>query len=345
MISLLPLYKARQNLAQFVAYYIWEGEIFFISLHHESKRTNNKRCNQPSINMKTIKVLTILVVELLLGLQLMAQTNTVFKLTKEEGHFYFKASLNGVETDIWLESGVPGLILSEAFYNEHKDSFQMEVKETKGKMRFLKGTYNIKYTAQARLRIGDAIFEGTVMVLEGDHKTMVPINMLRHQDDNSAIVKLNLPDYELSVCSREAMKDLVNKSTALDISFNHWGMPVVTTKLSMDVEQRKLNMEGNFIIDMGNGSLLFLNKNHENVANMLKYGMVNLKPAYDKKGNVVSEGLFANKLTVCGKSYKNVSVGVTSHAKALQACGYLGLKFFVMPVVFDFDNQKMYLCK
>lgn len=26
-------------------------------------------------------------------------------------------------------------------------------------------------------------------------------------------------------------------------------------------------------------------------------------------------------------------------------CGYLGLKFFTMPTIFDFDKGKMYLCK
>ena len=61
-------------------------------------------------------------------------------------------------------------------------------------------------------------------------------------------------------------------------------------------------------------------------------------------GKVVAEGLYADKLTICGRTYEGVSVGVTSQLKAVKECGYLGVKFFTMPAVFDFDNSKMYLC-
>ncbi len=71
---------------------------------------------------------------------------------------------------------------------------------------------------------------------------------------------------------------------------------------------------------------------------------VQLKEARDKNGKVVAEGLFADKLTICGRPYNDVSVGVNKF-KSLDECGFLGVKFFTMPAVFDFDKGKMYLCK
>ncbi len=69
-----------------------------------------------------------------------------------------------------------------------------------------------------------------------------------------------------------------------------------------------------------------------------------MKEARDKNGKVVAEGLFADKLTICGRPYNDVSVGVNKF-KSLDECGFLGVKFFTMPAVFDFDQGKMYLCK
>ena len=117
--------------------------------------------------------------------QLVAQQPTalgdaVFKLNKEDGHFYSETTLNGVPASVLLESGVPGFMMSVAFYETNKDSLQLEVKESDEKIRYLGGIHQIKYTAQARLRIGDAIFDGPIKIVDGEHKLMVPIHMLRH---------------------------------------------------------------------------------------------------------------------------------------------------------------------
>ena len=47
---------------------------------------------------------------LFLGQYCMAQTEAVFKLTLEHGHFYCETTLNGAKAKLMLESGVPGLM-------------------------------------------------------------------------------------------------------------------------------------------------------------------------------------------------------------------------------------------
>lgn len=294
--------------------------------------------------MKRTKILTIVIIQLLTSLHLMAQTDPVFQLEKENGHFFLQTTVNGVDARLMLESGVPGLMMSDAFYEAHKDSLKMELTPCEERIRYLGGMHNIKYTGHARLRIGAAIFEGTVKIVDGDHKLMLPINMLHHASDNSSIVRMDLGNNEISVCSRTRLQELIEGATALDLTFNKWAMPVVNTILSMSVGGRRVNLPGNFIVDMGNASLLFLNKSQTSVVKALADGKVNLKQAYDKNGKVVAEGIFAEQLIICGRTYHSVSVGV-SQFKSLEECGFLGLKFFTMPTVFDFDHHKMYLCR
>ena len=294
--------------------------------------------------MRRKKLLTIVIVQLLTSLHLMAQTDPVFQLEKENGHFFLQTTVNGVDAKLMLESGVPGLMMSDAFYEAHKDSLKMELTPCQERIRYLGGMHNIKYTSHARLRIGAAIFEGTVKIVDGDHKLLLPINMLHHASDNSSIVRMDLSNNEISVCSRTRLQELIEGATALDLTFNKWAMPVVNTILSMNIDGRRVNLPGNFIVDMGNASLLFLNKSQTSVEKTLKDGQVNLKKAYDKNGKVVAEGIYADRLTICGRTYKAASVGV-SQFKSLEECGFLGLKFFTLPTVFDFDNSKMYLCR
>ena len=282
--------------------------------------------------------------------QLVAQQPTalgdvVFKLNKEDGHFYSETTLNGVPARVMLESGVPGLMMSAAFYEANKDALQLDAKESDEKIRYLGGLHQIKFTAQGRLQIGDAVFDGPIKIVDGKHNLMIPFHMLHHPSDSSAIVRLDLPQLELKVCSRNQLPALTTDATALALSFNKWNMPVVNTLLSMDVNGRKADLQGDFIVDMGNASLLFLNKSSASVSDMLKSKKIKLKEARDKNsGKVVAQGIYADELTICGRTNKGVSVGV-AEMKSLPECGFLGLKFFTMPAIFDFDNNKMYLCK
>ncbi len=292
--------------------------------------------------MKSIRILAILLVHLLMAIQAMAQSDPAFKLEKENGHYFLNTSVNGIGAKLMLESGVPGFMMSESFYEDHKDLLNLQVVPCHERIRYLGGMHNIKYTAQARLRIGDAIFEGTIKIADGDHALMIPINMFRNAADDSGITRIDLSNNELRIISRASLPSLVKDAAAMDLSYNKFGMSVVNTQLSMDVNGLNIKLKGNFIVDMGNGSLLFLNKSQSIVESTLADSHVTLKEARDRNGKVVAEGLFADKLTICGRSFVDASVGV-SRFPSLDECGFLGVKFFTTPAIFDFDKGKMYL--
>ena len=95
---------------------------------------------------------------------------------------------------------------------------------------------------------------------------------------------------------------------------------------------------------MGNASLLFMNKSQANVVKMMENGWIVMKEARNKQGKYVAEGFYADRLTICDRKFKGVSVGVFPF-KHMDEYGILGLKFFNIPTIFDFSGKKLYLCK
>ena len=285
----------------------------------------------------------LMLLALLLGQYCMAQTDLVFKLIKEHGQFFCETTLNGVNAKVMVETGVPGLVMSEAFYKAHKDSLKLEVKESDQKIRHLGGLRHVKYKAQARMQIGGATFEGPVNIIREDHVIMIPIQMLHHPLDSSSIVRIDLEGLQLSVCSREHLQNLTKKASVWPLTYNQFGMPVITTSLSIKAYEQRIDITGKFITDLGNASLLSLNRYNPDIDKLAKEGKLRLYDARDKRtGEVVAQGFQADKLTVCNRTYKGFTVGVSTF-KGLDECGFFGLKFFQRPAVFDFDENKLYL--
>ena len=291
------------------------------------------------------KFLLALFVGLLSVLPMTAQTNSVFKLVKENGHFYFTSSVNGIKAKLMFESGVPGFMMGDAFYEAHKDSLKMDVKPCDEKIRYLGGLHNVKLSANwARIRIGRAIFEGPVKIVENDASLKFPIQMLHHATDSSNIVWMDLKKSEFRIISRTRLQSLVKKAQMMELGFNKWDMPTVKTTLTIKADGHQTSIEGVFIADMGNASLLFINKSQPNVVKMLEDGRIDLKEARTKDGKISTEAFYADRLTICDRKFKGVTVGVNPF-KSLDEYGFLGVKFFDIPTIFDFSDKKLYLCK
>jgi hypothetical protein len=75
---------------------------------------------------------------LLLAQYCLAQTDPIFKLIKERGHFYCETTLNGVNAKVMVETGAHALLMGGAFYEAHKDSLKLEVMESNEKIRHIR---------------------------------------------------------------------------------------------------------------------------------------------------------------------------------------------------------------
>lgn len=76
---------------------------------------------------------------------------------------------------------------------------------------------------------------------------------------------------------------------------------------------------------------------------MIEENKIELKEARNMQGQVVAEGIFADNLTICGRKYSEVSIGVTDKLKSTKEAGFLGVKFMTMPIILDFGEKKMYI--
>jgi len=267
-----------------------------------------------------------------------------FDLELNEEHYYFDTEINGAPAKIMMESGIQALIIGTDFYEQHKDRLKLKVKPSTSKMRFLNNTYNIKYTAQAKLYIDAALYDGPVFVLDDLKKLCIPIQYLKNPKDGSSIISIDLPSKRMIVKTKSdfSADERDYQTFPLRIK-DEGGIPIVNSILTMNISDIKATMQGDFIVDLGNGSLLFLMKQNKEVAKMIADNHIELQEARDIQGRVVAEGLYADKLIVCGASFNDVSIGVTDKLQTIQEAGFLGLKFFIRQTVFDFKNKKLYI--
>ena len=99
--------------------------------------------------------------------QIQADSNVVFALHERDHHYYFDGDIGGTPVRFALDTGSPAMLISEDFYDKHKDVLQLEVKDVVGKkLKIQRQSYNIRYRGRGHLSIGNAIYHGSVAVFD-----------------------------------------------------------------------------------------------------------------------------------------------------------------------------------
>ncbi len=269
---------------------------------------------------------------------------TSIALEKEGAHYFMNTHINGIETTIMLESGIPALLLDTNFYSRNKEALNCNFKQSNGKIRLMNRLHDIVLRADANIKIGDIDYEGPIFILSGSTSPAIPIQFFKNKNDESAIVKVDLKKKVLQVLSRADLKEY-NKESHLSypLLFNKMGMPVVQSTIDFSIQGKTLRLEDKFILDYGNGSHLFLLKGNKAVHCMISDNNLQLTEAKNKAGIVVAEGLLCKSMILIGQHYKNVSVGVTTRMKFDGEAGLIGLKSLQQCLIFDIDNSKLYI--
>ena len=118
------------------------------------------------------------------------------------------------------------------------------------------------------------------------------------------------------------------------------GFMVVTAPISIHTDGATYQIKDDLIVDFGNPTLLFLMKKHKKIAKAIDKCLT-LKDAYNQEGVLVAQGIFAEEITICGRTYKDVSIGVTDKMPFIKQLGFLGIPFFGSYTVFDFAKETM----
>ena len=265
-----------------------------------------------------------------------------FKLHEGDGLYYINSDINGTPTKIWINSG-PGLIVDEKFFKKHKDEWKLDIKPVKGELRNLTENDSVKYSGRTFLHIGNAIFNGPIIVVKGHKRIMMPLQGLRMEHDKSSIVKLDLPNKQMTLITRHMLaKDSIDCSVFSLKKSQKGGFPVIKTRVAFKTNDKIIQMDGNFAVSIGNANLLSLSTYNADVSRMIKDYEIELKPAWSRFRHVVSDGILADRCYIAGYIFGQNGIVVTDKYKSLEA-GTIGLKFFVTPVIFDFNERKMYI--
>ena len=201
----------------------------------------------------------------------------------------------------------------------------------------------IKYLGTCKLHVGDIIYKGPVIIIEGNDKNCrsIPIQHIVHPKSKKSYISFDKNNNKLIVHKKLKKNKLCTDTISL--SYNKDGEPIVNTKLYFTNYDNDIDLIGNYIIDFGNASLLVLNTNIQEVSDSLSSRNIKFDIARNKiDGKVIGKGIFAPKMNLFGKSYKNVSIGITDKLKSIKEFGYIGYKIFDRPVTFDFEKNKLY---
>ena len=137
------------------------------------------------------------------------------------------------------------------------------------------------------------------------------------------------------------LPDILKKSQARMKQDKNLGFPLLESTLRLSTAKGEATLKGNLIVDFGNPMLLFLNGENSQLKKAVANGNIELKDARNKEGKVVAKGIYATKIQLVGDEFDDVMIGVNPNPNNLKHLGYLGIKFFDRPVVFDFARMQM----
>lgn len=283
-----------------------------------------------------------------------AQSNSdgSFALKKENGHYYFETLINEkAPAKMMLESGIFVMVMDSLYAFENKEALNLDYTRTQGNENMNLGgkVYDITHKAKGKVQLGNNVeYCGEIFILSGYNTysgIAIPIQNIYNTEDGSRIIKLDMEKLEFCSMSRKQFQSEVGDYAATAINYNSYmGMPAVKTYLDFEKDGKNYSLPGNYLLDLGNASFVFLMKQSQVVLGFLHDNQdIELKKAYNKKGVLVAEAIVTEKASLCNRGFEKQVVAITSALPKFTVEGSVGLKFFEGAVsVFDFEKQKFY---
>ena len=250
-----------------------------------------------------------------------------------------------------LESGIFVMVMDSLYAFENKEVINLDYVRTRGNERMNLGgeVYNITHKAKGKVQLENNMeYCGEIFIL-ADYNTYseiaIPIQNICNTEDGSRIIKLDMEKLKLRSMSRKQVKSETIDYTATAINYDSYmGMPAIKTHLDFEKDGKSFSLPGNYLLDLGNASFVFLMKQSQAVQDFLHANPdIELKNAYNKKGVLVAEAIITNKTSLCNRSFEEQIIAITSVLPKFTVEGSIGMKFFEGAVsVFDFDKQLFY---
>lgn len=280
-----------------------------------------------------------------------AQQDAMFNMSKlKSGHYAISVAINDtVKANALLESGIHAFLIDSAFAFNNYEKLGLEFTPSTKNINLGGRNYRVTHTADTTLLLGKgATYKGEVFLLADyakDFEVAVPIQNIQNSN-GERLIELDFVNGRLKIL---ANKNLVTKKwTEYKLNTNTYlNMPAVEGSFKFIGDKYEALLDGNFNIDLGNPSLLFLFEHRDRVKDFLNDNPnIKLQKGYDKKGNVIATVFVPEELTFGGIEFKSPIVSLTGFLSRFTTEGCIGLKFFQSTiVVFDFDNSCCYMLK
>lgn len=282
-----------------------------------------------------------------------AANHNSFPLEKVNSHYIFETKINDkVSAKFLLESGIHVMLIDSLFAFDNKNDINLDfIPVQKNENMNLGGkVYKITHKAKGTILLGNhSEYNGEIFVLsnyKSYYDIAIPIQNISNINDSSHIIKLDIEKQKLDNLSRKAFAPASNKYSTTTIHYNSYlNMPTIRTNLTFSENGQQYSLTGNFVLDLGNASFLFLMKQSPVIQEFLKKNTkIKIHNAYNKKGILVAEAIIAEQVNLCHVNFDKQNIAITTALPKFTAEGCIGLKFFEGSVfVFDFDKNILYI--
>lgn len=297
---------------------------------------------------------TIQYMFLFLGMYLYSSSfcaQTSFKLSKEKGFYYFDATVNGHEnTRLLAESGIPGILISESEFERLFNDSQFEkIDSAPAEIVNQLGTTQVKQLLKGKIRIGDLSYRGSIWVV-GKHKILsetdiaIPIHRLKNEKDSTAyVIQLDFKKNMLDMVRESSIDKSKMKSFKI---VGYYPKPIFESELFVsDKLGHYGRLSGKFILDLGNPMPLYLFYKNPEVKKFLSEKEFKIIYADDKKGNIITAGIYcldANNYKIGEKKVLNIPIAITTAFNITEYLGFVGPSMFRGRVLIDEKNGLIY---
>lgn len=291
-------------------------------------------------NIKTVGILSLFCV-----FAVAAFCQTSFTMTKDKGNYHINTVVNGHDS-VWIfvESGIPGLLINEKDYNAlFIDSLFEQVETGYSEIKFQQGSHIVSKIKYGKVLIGDLSYQGNIYVIDNYNKIGVPVHLLKNENDSTEnMIRFSFKNQTLEFIGKDVVK--TNKMHQYKMK-EYNPMPVIETTLSLSDEYGNNGfITGEFIFDLGNSSPLFITTRNPDMLRFIKKNKFKISTAQDRyTGETIGHGIFATLCRIGKRTARNVSIGIDDNISIGNTMGLIGPSLFDKgDVIIDTKNNCFY---
>lgn len=276
---------------------------------------------------------------------LVAFGQTSFTMTKDKGHYYINTVVNGHDSVwIFIESGIPGLLINEKDYNTlFTDSLFEQVDTGYSEIKFQHGSHIVSRIKYGKVLIGDLSYQGNIYIIDKYNKIGVPVHLLKNEKDSTEImIRFNFKNQTLEFVG----DNVVNTNKMHQYKMAECNpIPVIETTLSLSDEYGNNGLiSGKFVFDLGNSSALYITTRNPAMLRFIKSNKFKILPVRDRyTGETMGHGIFAPLCRIGKRTARNVTVGISGKISIGNTMGLIGPSLFDKgDVIIDTKNNSIY---